>query len=125
MLEMPWLAPEKLGTVLQTVRERRFNPDASRSGRWVPAAFSSVALRPRQASADSQRGRQQEQEACTEVSAGPEPSSVDFEGEQNEKDVEQSVRDKIECATSQAGVESIYSGDEGEQGQDDDGAVLR
>ena len=47
----------KLGTILEAVHERRFNPDASRSGRWVPAAFSSKALHQKPASAGLQVGR--------------------------------------------------------------------
>ena len=46
----------KLGTILQAVRERRFNPDASHSGRWVCAAFSSASLNTKLTSARLESG---------------------------------------------------------------------
>ena len=53
----------KLGAILQAVRQRRFHPDESRSGRWAPAQFSAQALQQCDDSTEDEMGVVEESEA--------------------------------------------------------------
>ena len=71
----------KLRLVLEAIQERRFNPDASRSERWVEAAFSDKGLRGPSAIAEVQEGSQELMASGQSGSADYEPDRSVLEGD--------------------------------------------